>query len=142
MRESPKRKRTHGKVREPSQWLRLMRAHGTFALITRMRLNHPPPYGRLKKRKRKSKGKQPSKPRTTLVEALAKVDAWSVELESGKSRADISRSEGLSRARVTQLMKLADLPPAFRQAPNTGESGVRDLTIKQAIALVAQGGAQ
>ena len=70
-------------------------------------------------------------------EALEKVLAWQVEIEAGEiSRAGIARRESLSRARVTQLMKLLDLPHEVKdrllgEAEDTGGR-----TIKGALALV------
>jgi hypothetical protein len=43
--------------------------------------------------------------------ALAKATEWHNRIESeGICRADIAREEDITRARVTQLMKLLDLP--------------------------------
>lgn len=53
--------------------------------------------------------KMPRMPR--VVELLRKALEWNELLESGESvnQADISRREGLSRARVTQIMDLLNL---------------------------------
>ena len=51
---------------------------------------------------------------TELREVLSKVDRWQEEIESGVSRASIGRREGLSRARMTQLMRLTLVPLEIR----------------------------
>ena len=102
-----------------SFWLRYMRSQGTFAIIDLISLNHPPAYGRLKKPK-KPKPKAPLRP--TLAETLARVDAWSVDLAGGLKKSEIARREGLTRARVTQLMKLVNLPDEVKMGVKTGDS--------------------
>ena len=114
-----------------------MRSQGTFALVDRISLNHPAPYGRLKKRK-KTKPKAP--PRPTLAEALTRVDQWEIDLAGGLRQSDIARREGLTRARVTQLMKLVDLPADVRSGVKAGDESFADWSIRQAIELAAQGG--
>lgn len=55
-------------------------------------------------------------------EALALARAWRTEIdESGINKAEIARREGFSRARVTQVMRLLDLPPDVQQALVAGE---------------------
>lgn len=71
-------------------------------------------------------------------EALRLAQAWQAEIESGGiTRADISRREGLSRARVTQVMALLDLPDDVQQRLLDGEE---QWSIRQAL-RVAGGGA-
>ena len=42
---------------------------------------------------------------------------WAAEIEAGQvSQADIARREGLSRARVTQLLSMLDLGPEQQEA--------------------------
>ena len=119
------------------KWLRLMRTHGNFALIDRIHINHPPPYGRLKERK-KPKPKAP--PRPTLAETLARVDDWAVDLAGGLKKSEIARREGLTRARVTQLMKLVNLPDEVKTGVKAGDGSFAGWSIRQAIELAAQGG--
>jgi len=65
----------------------------------------------------------PKTPR--VVELLRKAIEWQTLLESGKiaSQADIARQEGLTRARVTQVMGLLRLAPEIKKRilslPNT-----------------------
>jgi hypothetical protein len=118
--------------------IRYMRSQGTFALIDRVSLNHPPPYGRLKKRK-KPKPKAP--PRPTLAESLARVDGWAVDLAGGLKKSEIARREGLTRARVTQLMKLVHLPDSVKAGVKAGDDAFAGWSIRKAIELVGQGGA-
>jgi len=69
---------------------------------------------------RLSKPRPQKKPKTPRVaELLRKAMEWKELLESGKSegvtQADIARREGLSRARVTQIMDLLNLAPDIRK---------------------------
>ena len=53
----------------------------------------------------------PKAPQSGAAHALRMALSWSAELESGGiSRAEIARREGISRARVTQILRLAALP--------------------------------
>jgi hypothetical protein len=65
-----------------------------------------------------SKPRPQKTPRTPRVaELLRKAIEWKELLESGKgvTQADIARREGLSRARVTQIMDLLNLAPDIRE---------------------------
>ena len=54
---------------------------------------------------------RPEVVRNGAADALRTALAWSRELDlGGISRADILRREGLSRARVTQILRLVELP--------------------------------
>jgi len=60
----------------------------------------------------------PREPRTPpVVEMLRKALAWRQELDSGAvaNQADIARREGLTRARVTQVLMLLRLAPEVRE---------------------------
>ncbi|MFA6149009.1 MAG: hypothetical protein WC899_12445 [bacterium] len=59
--------------------------------------------------------KEPKMPR--VVELLRKAIEWQILLKSGKiaTQADIARREGISRARVTQIMVLLRLTQATRE---------------------------
>lgn len=61
--------------------------------------------------------KPPRKPKTPrVVELLRKAIGWQALLESGKiaSQAEIARQEGVTRARVTQIMGLLRLAPEIQ----------------------------
>lgn len=72
-----------------------------------------------------------------LREHLARARRWEAQLASGQvaSRADVARAEGLTRARVTQVMNLLKLAPeilavmeaAPEQVAILGERAIRDL---------------
>lgn len=67
---------------------------------------------------RLSKPKPQKIPKTPRVaELLRKAMEWQELLESGKgvTQADIARREGLSRARVTQIMDLLNLAPDIQK---------------------------
>jgi len=61
-------------------------------------------------RSRRRPGASP-RPKGQAVNALRLAQGWQAEIEAGGiTRADIARREGLSRARVTQVMALLGLP--------------------------------
>jgi hypothetical protein len=65
----------------------------------------------------RSKPKHPRDPRTPrVVELLRKAMDWRAQLESGEvvSQAAIARREGITRARVTQVMGLLRLSPTIQ----------------------------
>ena len=69
-------------------------------------------------RSRRRKPKPPRKPRTPrVVELLRKALEWKALIESGEAanQADIARRERISRARVTQVMRLLRLAPEIQQ---------------------------
>jgi len=62
--------------------------------------------------------KPPREPKTPrVVELLRKANEWKALLESGKvaSQAEIALREGITRARVTQVMGLLRLAPEIRE---------------------------
>ena len=62
--------------------------------------------------------KLPLEPKTPrIVELLRKANEWKALLESGKiaSQAEISLREGITRARVTQIMAMLRLAPEIRE---------------------------
>lgn len=60
--------------------------------------------------------------------------AWQTEIdESGLNRADIARREGITRARVTQLMSLLDLPEAVKAMLLEEHAEVDGWSIRRAI---------
>ena len=69
------------------------------------------------------------------AQALERAQLWQSLIDSqGMSRADIARREGISRARVTQIMSLLTLPAAVIEAIKSGKDG--GMTIRQALKLV------
>lgn len=62
---------------------------------------------------------------------------WQRELdETGLRRSDIARRERLTRARVTQIMSLLDLPTDVRAELLAAEPGTRGWTIREALRRV------
>lgn len=62
--------------------------------------------------------KPPKTPRTPrVIELLRKALEWQALLQSGQvhNQAEIARREGITRARVTQVMSLLRLPPEIQQ---------------------------
>jgi len=68
-----------------------------------------------------------------LTEALVRARSWQAELSNNSSlrRADIARQEGLTRARVTQLLALNRIPPdALQQVRLKMAEGGRQVSIR------------
>jgi hypothetical protein len=68
-----------------------------------------------------------------LTEALLRAKSWAAELANDPSvrRADIARREGLTRARVTQLLVLNRIPPdALKQIRQKMPSGRRPVSVR------------
>jgi hypothetical protein len=66
----------------------------------------------------RGKSKSPKEPRTPrVVELLCKAIEWHALLDSGKvaNQAEIARREGITRARVTQIMGLRRLAPEIQK---------------------------
>ena len=89
---------------------------------------------------RKSASKSQSKYRVTLSpagEALQKALDWQKLIEQESiSRAEISRREGLSRARVTQLMSLIKLPEEVQQGLLDGAPEYAAWTVRRGLGEV------
>ena len=66
----------------------------------------------------------PSRTRPSAVSALRRAEEWAAEIDAGATRASIARREGLTRARITQLMKLLALPSRVR-AELAGDTGAQ-----------------
>jgi hypothetical protein len=70
-------------------------------------------------------------PRSRMAEVLDLVEGWQKRLDSGEvNRADLAREAGLTRARVTQLLALIDLPPRERAALRGGDV---DVSVNEAL---------
>jgi ParB-like chromosome segregation protein Spo0J len=61
--------------------------------------------------------------------------------DSSLRRADIARREGLTRARVTQLLTLNQIPPdAIQQARQNMADGNRPASVRALLRIAAEGG--
>lgn len=72
--------------------------------------------------------KQPRESKTPrVVQLLRKAIEWKSLLESGKvaSQAEIARQEGVTRARVTQVMRMLRLAPEIQEQILAMPDGVR-----------------
>jgi len=68
------------------------------------------------------------------AEALRKAMAWQTEIEAGTiNRAGIARRERITRARVTQIMSLLDLPDDVRERLLAEDEQVRGMSIREAL---------
>ena len=94
-----------------------------------------------RRRPRKSGSNSQSKQRVTLSpagEALQKALDWQKLIEQESiSRAEISRREGLSRARVTQLMSLLKLPEEVQQGLLAGAPEYVGWTVRRGLGEVS-----
>ncbi len=109
----------------------------TSPVIDRFSIPRPasPPSKRELKRTRaaRNKAKKATAP-PVVPQTLKRVMSWQEEIDSGdETRASISRREELTRARVTQLMKLLELPNEVRQAMLSSPENYRDWTIRRAL---------
>jgi hypothetical protein len=90
-----------------------------------------------RRRPRKSGSKSQSKQHVTLSragEALQKALDWQKLIDQESiSRAEISRREGLSRARVTQLMDLLKLPEKIQQGLLAGAPEYVGWTVRRGL---------
>ena len=73
------------------------------------------------------------------AQALQRVQAWQDEIDAnGITRANIARREGLTRARVTQLMRLLDVPWSTRERLLENDPRVAGWSVRQALRTVPQ----
>ena len=71
------------------------------------------------------------------AEALRTAMRWQKEMEEqGLRRADIARRERLTRARVTQIMHLLDLPEDVKVELLALDKGRPDWTVREALRRV------
>jgi hypothetical protein len=86
--------------------------------------------------------------RARIVETLRKAIEWRCQLDAGEvpNQAAIARREGLTRARVTQIMGLLRLAPEIRETIlSVPETAGRQTLTERAVRPIAQlrdGGAQ
>ena len=69
----------------------------------------------------------------SATEALRTAMRWQAEIGGGLRRADIARRERLSRARVTQIMSLLDLPDDLQNALLDGSSEKESWSVRRAL---------
>ncbi|MCP5069240.1 MAG: hypothetical protein GY946_21970 [bacterium] len=76
----------------------------------------------------------PKQPAMGAINAMRLVAEWETELREGSvRRADLARRHGWSRARITQLMTLLDLPDDVRRGLLEGASEFRGWSIRRAL---------
>jgi hypothetical protein len=96
----------------------------------------------LPERVRRARAKPPKEPKTPrVVELLRKAIEWQRQLDAGEiaSQADIARREGITRARVTQILRLLRLAPEIQKhvlrLPDTDQ---RPSVTERALRPIAQ----
>ena len=85
-------------------------------------------------RLRKEPPAQASGASPALVAALAQVDEWACSLEQGQRASELARAAGLSRARVSQLLRLRRLPEPIKRAIRSGGKEVQGWSVRRALA--------
>ncbi|MEK6608279.1 MAG: hypothetical protein AABZ30_11505 [Myxococcota bacterium] len=69
----------------------------------------------------------------SAADALRLAMRWQAEIEGGLRRADIARRERLTRARVTQVMSLLDLPADVKTMLLAGDAEVEGWSVRRAL---------
>ena len=94
------------------------------------------------RQRRQKPAKPPKEPRTPgAVKALLKAKEWKRQLDASEvaSQAEIARREGLTRARVTQILNLLRLAPEIQeQVLNLPKSTTRPTISEHALRAIAQ----
>ena len=88
--------------------------------------------------RRPAAAKSTREPANGAAEALRRVRKWQAEIDAGATRAQIARREGLSRARVTQLMRLLELPGDLQASLLDGSARLSVRAALERVALAAQ----
>ncbi len=85
-------------------------------------------FGEARKRLRPKKLEPP-----TIVKRLAQAEEWQRQIDAGevKHRAEISHREGVSRARVTQIMSLLRLHPRVQERVRELEPGTPERLVTE-----------
>ena len=118
---------------------------GTFSGGNTCRLKRRVPAGKVVSavRRRKKRPARPREPRTPpAVGSLRKAVRWQRMLSSGvvTSRAEVARLEGVTRARVTQVLALLRLAPEIQQRilklpPTTASRALSERSLRPLIDL-------
>jgi hypothetical protein len=102
-----------------------MSGSGSTAVVDRFErqdpVARPVETDRGRRLRERSERRQAREANTAAAEALRRAMAWAAEMEAtGIRRADIARRERLTRARVTQVMSLLELPDVVKAAVLAG----------------------
>ena len=89
---------------------------------------------KLRDREKRRKARETQPP--AAAQALQRAMAWQVEIDGGLCRADIARREGVSRARVTQIMSLLTLREDLKGMLLSGHGTVEGWSIRRALSEV------
>lgn len=125
----------HGKVRGPFKWLRIDPSERTSWVLDEFRLSSKVKALTQRSGSAKARAKKALQ-RAYVPQVRARVSRWQHEIESGgESRAGIAKREGLSRARVTQLMRLLGLPSELKHRIISEPKLFQNMSIRQALHL-------
>jgi hypothetical protein len=123
------------------EWLPIAGLERTGLVLDRFKMKERPKplSGRQKRRQRKAaRDQQIARGPSTAALALEKAIRWQEAIDTeGINRADVARREGLTRARVTQIMGLLNLPEDIKVNLRDNASHTRGWSIRQALGKVA-----
>ena len=73
---------------------------------------------------------------TKLANAIKNADKWTQLLNSGISQANIARSEGMTRARVCQLIRLNQLDEKIKRLIRRRDERYYGVTLKEVMEMI------
>ena len=98
----------------------------------------PPETDRMKMLRERAERVEQLRENPPLREALLKAMAWQRDIEEkGMRRSEIARRERYTRARVTQIMKLVELPEDVKGMILVGDEAVAGWTVRKGIEVAA-----
>ena len=123
-------------------WLRRLKAGSTSvpvvdeAELPQEEVEESPKQRKLRERKERMEAFMAGPP--PAAEALRKAMAWQAEIEAGDmTRARIARRERVTRARVTQVMSLLDLPEDVKVKLLEDDDAMKGMSIREALRTAA-----
>ncbi len=124
------------------EWLPIAGLERTGLVLDRFSIpDRPKPVSERQKRLQRRSERQGEVMEGPSSAAKALQTAWrwqSLINQEGINRAEIARREGLTRARVTQVMSLLDLSDAVKRKLLDNEPETRGWSVRQVIAQVAR----
>jgi hypothetical protein len=124
------------------KWLPIAGLERTGLVLDRFSIpDKPKPTSETQKRlyKRAERERQVMEGPSPAAEALACAIVWKERIEvDGATRADIARHEGLTRARVTQIMTLLQLPTPLQERLLSNDPGLAGCSVRWALGIAKQ----
>ena len=123
------------------RWLRKGEPRRTGLILDYYRLpvrQRPPSVRAEREARRVARAQRLAEGPSTAALALRKAQRWQKEIGSrGLRRADIARAEGITRARVTQVMGLLALPADLQRDLTDNKPYTRSWSIRHALEMAA-----